>query len=375
MGCVVLVYQVVLHWFGRERLDGLITAAQILVAVVAVLGGQLPQLIGRWHGAPVLRFDAWWVAMLPSAWFAGIDDALAGGGNRGSWLLAAVGLGATAAVLGIAYGRLAGDYGSALQTLNEARPAAKGAGTRRRWMGAAVNAAPLRWWLREPVSRAAFLLSAAYLFRDRDVKVRVYPGLVPILVMPIIFLLPGRGAGPGGMQEFGIALCGEYVGMVPMMALNLLKYSQQWQASDVFRIAPMAGPAALCDGARRAVLLFLALPFALLMGLIVWAMCRDSADLVLMVPGIIAVPAYAMIPCLGGQAVPLSVATEEAKASGRGLVYMAIMLLSVVLAGLAVGARIIGWLGWFIAAEALVVGVFYLGGRAALAGVRWESAE
>ena len=47
-GCVVMIYQLCLRWFGRERLDGLMTTAQVFVGVGAVLMGQLgPQLIGR----------------------------------------------------------------------------------------------------------------------------------------------------------------------------------------------------------------------------------------------------------------------------------------------------------------------------------------
>jgi ABC-2 type transport system permease protein len=36
---VVVVYQLCLRWFGRERLDGLMTMSQVLVAVVAVMAG------------------------------------------------------------------------------------------------------------------------------------------------------------------------------------------------------------------------------------------------------------------------------------------------------------------------------------------------
>jgi hypothetical protein len=320
MGCVVLVYQVVLRCFGRQRLESLITGAQVVVALAAVLGGQLPQLLSRSRGRLDLAFDAWWITLLPSAWFAGIDDALGGTGAGRSWLAAGIGAGATALVVAIAFGKLAGDYHSALQAINEAAPTPKRGRAHRRWVGAILNAPPLRWWLRDPVSRAATLLSVAYLLRDRDVKVRVYPGLVPILVLPLVFLWQGRGG-----HEFGIALCGGYAGLIPLLALNLLRYSQQWQAADLFRVAPIAGPGPLCHGARRAVLLFLTLPFLAAMGLIAWWACRDSRDLLLMLPGVMALPAFAMVPCIGGRAVPLSEASEEAKSASRGLVILGAM--------------------------------------------------
>ena len=54
-----------------------------------------------------------------------------------------------------------------------------------------VDMPPLRWWLRDSVARASFLLTAAYLVRDRDVKLRVYPALAPYLVIPILFAVKG----------------------------------------------------------------------------------------------------------------------------------------------------------------------------------------
>lgn len=85
-GGVVLVYQLCLRWFGRERLDGLMTAAQVLVAVAAVVGGQIVPHLMRRFGERISLVDSWWIGLLPPAWFAGFDDALAGGGAPGSWL-------------------------------------------------------------------------------------------------------------------------------------------------------------------------------------------------------------------------------------------------------------------------------------------------
>src|SRR5207249_658961 len=99
----VLVYQLCLRWFGRERLDGLMTTAQVLVALGTVLAGQiLPGMIfgvGR-----VVRDSAqsWWIILLPPAWFAGFDTAIAGSGGAAAWALAATGLVATTVVLWLA---------------------------------------------------------------------------------------------------------------------------------------------------------------------------------------------------------------------------------------------------------------------------------
>jgi len=71
-GCVVLTYQVCLRWFGRERLEGLMTTTQVFVAIAAVLAGQLmPRMMGGVGGKMTLAASSWWVCLLPPAWLPG----------------------------------------------------------------------------------------------------------------------------------------------------------------------------------------------------------------------------------------------------------------------------------------------------------------
>jgi hypothetical protein len=373
-GCVVLTYQLCLRWFGRERLEGLMTTVQVFVAVAAVLSGQvMPRMMGGAGEKMRLAVESWWVSLLPPAWFAGLDDALAGSGARSSWALAAWGLAATAAVLWLAFAKLARDYGTGLQTLGEARTLRPQERSRRRWLNLAVASPPLRWWLRDSVSRASFLLTAAYLLRDRDMKLRVYPGLAPMLAMPIIALVIGSGqAGPGGGF---VVFAGMFLGLIPMLGLTLVQYSQHWQAADLFRAAPIAGPAPLCHGARRAVLCILTLPVLVAFGLIAWAAGSRVASFALLLPGIIALPVYALLPNLGGKAVPLSLPIEEAKSASRGLMMVAVMMVSAVLSGLASWAWAGSWFGWLLMFELVIVIALYMGLRALLTTARWPPLE
>ena len=376
-GCVVLVYQLCLRWFGRERLDGLMTTAQVFVAIAAVMAGQiLPRLVFRFGHTLNLGETPWWIALLPPAWFAGLDDAVAGSSQMNSWLLAAPALLATAIVLWLAFGKLAGDYATGLQALNETlSPRVKLSG-RRRWLDRLVQMPPLSWWLRDPVARASFLLTAAYLIRDRDVKLRVYPGLAPVLVIPFVFLLQNNGHDKSDAGGFGVPFSGMYLGLVPLLGLQLLQYSQQWQASDIFRVAPMAGPAQLCHGARRAVLCLLALPMMVLAGLIVWLLRGNLTPLILFLPGLIALPVFALVPSLGGKGgVPLSVPPDAAKSASRGLSLIGVMIVTFALAGIASLAWSQGWFWWLILGEAVVAAMLYAILRVRLGRTRWASAE
>ena len=373
--CVVLTYQLCLRWFGRERLEGLMTAAQMFVAVGAVLAGQiLPRMMGRLGGNLHLSTESWWISLLPPAWFAGLDDALAGSRVGSSWVLGAWGLAATAVVLWLAFGKLAQDYATGLQTLGEARTFRPRQRARRRWLAALVALPPLRWWLRDSVSRAAFLLTAAYLVRDRDTKLRVYPTLASMLVMPVLMMVQGRGSAGAG-SGFSFAFAGMFLGIIPVLGLNLVQYSQNWQAADLFRAAPIAGPAPLCHGARRAVLCFLTLPVLMLLGLFAWVLRNPLSNLALLLPGILALPVFTLIPSLGGHGVPLSLPTEEAKSANRGLSMLGVMLVSGLLSGLAAWAWSGGWFGWLLLVELIALGPVYVGMRASISAAKWASLE
>ncbi|PWU18216.1 MAG: hypothetical protein C5B50_09655 [Verrucomicrobia bacterium] len=369
--CIVLTYQLCLRWFGRERLDALMTTAQVIVAVVVVMGGQLAPQLFRFRGRIGVPAHSWWMAFIPPVWFAGFDEALTGHGGPMSWILASVGVGITAGLLLLAFGKLARDYERGLQTLQEAAPA-RPQRSRRRWAEKLANVQPLRWWLRDPVSRASFLLMTAYLTRDRDVKLRVYPGLAPFLVMPVVFLVGMRS---GVTIDFGVAFSSAYLAAMPVLALNLLQYSQQWQAADVFRSAPLIGPARLCHGARRAVLCFLIFPALLVVSLLVWFGSGGGQFLAMLLPGIIALPIYSLLPVVRGRWAPLSQPTEEARSAGRAVSMMGVMLSSMALAGVAVAARTLGILPWFLLVEAILSIALYVILRSSMNAARWQPLE
>lgn len=370
---VVVVYQLCLRWFGRERLDGLMTTAQVIVGIGVVVGAQVvPQLLLRFSGAWALDSNWWWIAFLPPAWFAGLDDAIAGSGSVGSWILGTLAIGATVGVLWMAFDKLAGEYQSGLQLLNETLSPPSRQRRGRRWLQRLVSAPPLRWWLRDSVNRASFLLVLAYLVRDRDVKLRIYPGVAPLLLMPFLFLIQDYVRGHD--SSFSVAFAGAFIALMPFLALGLLRYSQQWQASDIFRTAPIAGPAPLCFGAYRAVL-FITFPLLVVFAAIALAGWGANSAMLVWLPGIIALPVFTLVTCLGGKAVPFSLPIEEAKSAGQGLRMVGLMLVSFALAGLAMLARAIGLFWWFVGIEILVVTFLYLVMRAFIARARWPAAE
>jgi hypothetical protein len=203
--------------------------------------------------------------------------------------------------------------------------------------------------------------------------------VAPVLVWPVIMLLQDRGHGQHGgvsaISGFAVAFTGIYIGIIPLLALDLLRYSQQWQAADLFRVAPMMGPGPLCDGARRAVLLILTVPVVAALVLLAWLMGSGNSHLPLLLPGIIALPVYAMLACLGGQAVPLSLPSEEAKSAGRGVKMIGVMMVSALVALVATLSWNYGWFGWLLLVEVISAGGIYYFLRASVGSARWTSLE
>jgi len=87
----------------------------------------------------------------------------------------------------------------------------------------------------------------------------------------------GRGAEDGFVFVFASA----FIGLVPLLGVSLLQYSQQWQAAGLFRVTPSRGPADLRHGARRAVLLVLRLPVMVLFFGAAWWLRPASLPLLL----------------------------------------------------------------------------------------------
>lgn len=374
-GCVVLVYQLCLRWFGRERLENLMTTAQVVLTVSMVLVGQLlPRVMTRVEKSTIHTVSSWWMWVIPPAWFAGMDDALAGTGATRSWIMAACAVAATAGVLWGSFGRLARDYEKGVQRIAE-RPVSVTRRRRRIPFSMLADYPPLRWLLRDPVERSSFLLIAAYLTRDRDVKLRFYPGVAPMLVLPIFMLLPGRAGDARGLGEFSSSFVASFLAMTPLLTINILQHSQQWAASDVFRTAPLTGPAKICAGARLAVLVMVVTPMVILYAVLLYLLAPQSSRMLLLLPGLISLPGFALLPNLGGRAVPLSRPPEEAKSASRGLEMVGGMVASLALAGIATACWTLNVFLPFLVIEVGLMALVYTLWRRSIERASWEAVQ
>ena len=150
----------------------------------------------------------------------------------------------------------------------------------------------VRWWLRDPVEMAAFRLTLAHLSRSRGVKLRVYPMLAQLLVYPLIIFI-GGGTTPRGLSPYFIAYLGYFLAMLPTLSMDRLRLSEDFEAAAIFRQAPLARPSALFHGVRKGIIGAVCLPGLLVVMVAGAVWLRDPRELLLILPGLLALPALA----------------------------------------------------------------------------------
>ncbi len=355
---IVLVYNACLKWFGRERLDNLLATVQSLLTIVMIVGGQImPQML-QLDTFKHLDHVSGWLLALPPMWFGALD-ALIGGTTLNPatlWLPAALAIVVTAVTSWLALEKLGSAYGQGLMQLNESTSTAKDSTKPRGvWLAAWVKLPPLRWWLRDPVELQSFKLTSAYLMRDREVKLRLYPGIAPMLIMPLVMLFSGgRGSAEATMMMQGFATC--FLGLVSLQAMMFLGCSEHWRAAAFFHVAPLPHWTPLFHGSRKAVLIWLSLPVLVVQTAILCGMQRSLAPLALSLPALLFLPTFSLVTGLMGQWLPFSKPSEEVKNTSAGCLMMAASMAAAgVIGGLASWMWHLGHFGLFLAIEAIVM--------------------
>ncbi|MCR9248273.1 MAG: hypothetical protein NXI31_24865 [bacterium] len=349
VGLTILIYSLCLRWFGREKLDNVLTMTQALLAVVMVLGGQLaPQML---RSGLLEQFDHTnpWLLALPPVWFAALDCWLVGVLSwQESWLPTILGLGTTVLVSWLAFVRFARGYDAALQSIGEGGETAKESNRPRR-LSRVMRWPLLRAWLRDPVERHAFVLATGYLFRDRETKLKIFPGIAPIVALPILLgVISMKGA--GGFGDFTQFIAVAYITLVPLQPLTLLRHSEHFRTADLLRAAPLPHWAPLFHGARKAVLLWLAFPAMVLMVGIMIAFAGSLRPLAIAVPVAVLMPVCALLPAIRQPWLPLSESPADMQAHSLGCAIFAIAVgAAIVVAGIAAWLASLGYLVPFIA--------------------------
>lgn len=350
-GALVVVYQACLRWLGRERLDGMMATMQTVLTVMLVLASQSFRFMSRFHMDRLLH--SWWLLVMPPMWFAALDALLASAQFQPSLIAPAfAGVAATALVAWLGFTRLAGTYGEGLMLLNETSgvPRKTGGG---RCLRRLLAVPPLSWWVGDPVERSAFLLAGAYFFRDREMKLRLYPSMAQIVVMPFFFIF----AVPGG---WGVAFAATYMGWLPMMAMDIIECSEQWRASGIFQFTPRGKWQLLFNGVRKAAIALFAVPALVLLAAAEFFFKHAASQCLLVLPSLLAIPVWSLVPGVANPWLPLSKAFDSRAQSFRGCIMMPIVFaVSAALATAAWYCMRSGWYAWFLLGETLLAAAIF----------------
>jgi hypothetical protein len=356
---VVCTYGLVLRMFGRERFENFAVYAQ--VAMIFVLTGGY-QILPRFMFTPqdgdpsghagVMRY----LLVAPPAWFASIDATLGADVTALEPRICAVlALLATLVLAWLAVGKLSTSYSDVAPRRGDARAAEEHDAPRRE-----LRAKPRgrTWnpiaslWLRDPVEHGAFRLASAYLRRDREVKLRLFPQL-GVFVMFIAMQAMERH---GHSIFMPIAMLG-FAGTMPLVAIDSLRMSSHHAAADLFRYAPLRDAASLFHGVRKASIVFAQAPLiALSLVMLALGANGDRDPLELALPLLLVMPTVSLLPGAFGAFLPLSQPPRRGEQSSRNVgVSFAMTLFMFAPLGLAYLARELGV--WWIMIGVEIVAV------------------
>jgi len=361
---VVLAYQICLRLFGREKLESVMATGQVLLIVLAYVSiYMLPRLADSEKYGAVLGIDTLPAGLfwLPSAWFAGLDSLLTGSQSPNALFLAALATSATLGVSWLAVVRLSAIYRQGMQKLAEhSPPTARESTSRRRWIELVSRMPVFSRLLRKPEVAAGFRLSLAYMLRDRHTKLTLYPGLTPLVILPLIMLVPRSLDGANSASPFLLAFASSYLALLPLYAANIFQFSKDSEAFVFFHLSPMRGPGPLVHGARLAIMILLGVPSVLLLVILGYLVTKSPAHLVMLLPGILSMPVYAHLAGVLGKGVPLSRPPEDAQSGNRGLWMIGATIPTLIVSGLGLLAWKTQVFGFFLAAEVLLVALLCL---------------
>lgn len=296
---VVFVYGMIIRLVDRERFDNFAAYAQVGMAVVFILGYQvLPRLMRRMEGLD-LRGLSGKLMPFPPAWFAGWDVVTGSGAlDQRMMILAGIGVSATALLAYAAVVKLSRGFEEGARNLAEA-PARKARPVR-----PGIDAAfPIRLWLKDPVERASFRLAAAYMLRDREIKLRLYPSLSFVLIFPLLRVIDPQRNAPGFLTGATFWM----MGLVPVIALETMRHSSQFAAGEIFRASPLASAGPIFHGFRKAAMIYVLLPSVVIGGGLLAVIVPDRVSLLITaLPAIVVLPTLSLLPGISGRYLPLS---------------------------------------------------------------------
>ncbi len=329
---VLTSYGLLMRYIDKERFNNFIAYAQTGFSMFLILGYQLmPRLVEKYQLEANPASHKYFL-FFPSAWFSGVTLVIMGKVDWLSLALASLALISLVIISVVALRKVAAGYSTFAAQLafdttarigkskNDRATVPPTAGRENRTSRASLIETLKVFFLRSSVERAVFDLVGIYLKRDREIKVRLYPSFSYLIMFPLIGIFTGGLADPFVDQDFvfNTIIGAAMIPFVASVAAEAILFSEHYQASYIFRAAPVASLSDIHRGLRKATQVYVALPGALILLLLYTVLWQNLFHAFLVIaPWLILTPALMMFPFIGREFLPLSRKYQKGQQSAR----------------------------------------------------------
>ncbi len=361
-----VLYLLIIRFASADKMQSIVNSIQIVV-VFTIMGGyqivlRMVDLQELAASAEVIPF-AWWHFFLPPLWVGYVMEAVIKGAFSYVALTSAILLlaGPLAAVWAISSG-LVKNFGAQLNSMDSAPQKVSAPKVKKLKRDLAELLSPI--FTRTATERGIFEMVWKIIARDRKFKLRVYPSLAYFAIIGPITVFNGSGSVTSFEQFIAMTRDNDFTKflMIYFTALIMASVSQnvvfsdQYKASWVYRIAPLAAPGEVLSGKMWALYAKFMLPVYLFLALVisyVWGV----GGLVDLAFGALVGLVFQEVEMLATQnALPFS--REFTKNSGGQFLVMLVLMIFI---------GIVGWMHWALSKTPYLVAILI----PFLAGLVW----
>ncbi|MFD2759665.1 hypothetical protein [Lentibacillus juripiscarius] len=255
-----LTYIFTLQVFSGEQLKDIINYVQILLSVGIVVGYQLLARSFEIIDLTVSYTFSWWHLFLPPIWFGAPFEWFLGKNASSGIIFLSLAALFVPVISIIIYSRLMSSFERNLEKLlNDSRK------NKKKLIRPNQLLARMVCFNRE--ERIFFQFASLMMKKEREFKLKVYPSLGIAFIFPFIFLFNSFSDGSFSDVGQGKTYLTIYFSsiMIPTV-IHMLKYSENFKGSWIFRAAPIRDLASLHRGTIKAFLVKLYLPIFIVLG-------------------------------------------------------------------------------------------------------------
>jgi ABC-2 type transport system permease protein len=272
---VILVYTSLLRIMPYERFKDLLAYIQtVFVFLIFFLYQLIPRMSSNFikQGVDV---NGPWLYAAPSAWYAGSVQIILGlNGGTNIWL-ALLAASSTVLLFSISFRRISLQYSNKIACLQSEKKSKKDKPVSLPLHSQIHQGNRLVWKiLRYPEAMAGYSFSSTMLKRDRWVKMILYPSLGFPLAFLLIAILQRDIIDPyasslSQSNTFGMSyMVVFFVFFMIHMLITGIQYSQEWEASWIYYVVPMASPGRFYLGIQWTLFSRLLIPFFVILGIV-----------------------------------------------------------------------------------------------------------